>query len=161
MQFAIREKFWSWGDDYFIKDMNGTSVYRVRGKVFSLGAKLSFQDTNENELAFISQRMFSWKPCYDIHRDGQHFARIVKEFSWFNQSFTLDVPGPNDYSINGKFWRHEYEFQRGGVRVAVVSKKRWSLTDTYGIDIVDSEDAVSILCACIVIDQVLHDGDND
>ena len=33
-----------------------------------------------------------------------------------------------------------------------------SWADTYGIETVDGEDDVSILCACIVIDQVLHDG---
>jgi uncharacterized protein YxjI len=161
MQFVIREKFWSWGDDFHIADMTGNPVFIVDGKAFSWGDKLSFQDTIGNELAFISQQLFSWKPTYEIHRGGQLFARVVKEFSWFNQSFLLDVPGPNDYSISGKFWRHEYEFIRGGRRVALVSKKMWSFTDTYGIEIADEEDAVSILCACIVIDQVLHDDKDD
>ena len=48
----------------------------------------------------------------------------------------------------------------GGREVAVVSKDHWSWTDSYGVDIVDGEDDVSILCAAIVIDQVLHDEKN-
>ena len=39
-----------------------------------------------------------------------------------------------------------------------MSKAAWAWTDSYGIDIVEGEDDVSILCAAIVIDQVLHDG---
>ena len=84
---------------------------------------------------------------------------VTKDWSWFKKSFTLDVPGPNDYSIEGAFWRHDYQFNRSGRVVADVSKAIWSWSDTYGVDIVDGEDDVAILAACIVIDQVLHDGD--
>jgi len=41
-----------------------------------------------------------------------------------------------------------------------VGKEFFSLTDVYGVEIVDGEDVVSILATCIVIDQVLHDGDD-
>ena len=51
-------------------------------------------------------------------------------------------------------------FERGGRTVANVSKKYWSWSDTYGIDIVEGEDVVSILATCVVIDLVLHDDKN-
>ncbi|MEM0926934.1 MAG: LURP-one-related family protein, partial [Planctomycetota bacterium] len=132
-------------------------------KVFSWGNKLSFQDTDGNELAFISQKLLSWKPRYEIVRDGNVFAEVTKEWTWFKKKFTLDVPGPNDYTITGSFWAHEFTFERRGETVASVSKKIWSWTDSYGVSILEGEDEVSILCTCIVIDQVLHDessGDN-
>ena len=44
--------------------------------------------------------------------------------------------------------------------MAAVSKAVWAWTDTYGVEIVDGEDDVSILCAAIVIDQILHDEKN-
>ena len=71
------------------------------------------------------------------------------------------VPGPNDYEITGSFWQHEFSFTRQGREVAQVSKSYWSWTDSYGVQIVDDEDDIAILCTCIVIDQVLHDGQND
>ena len=82
---------------------------------------------------------------------------MTKEFSWFNKQFSLDVPGPNDYTIEGSFWDHEYVFVRGGRNVAIVTRRLFSLTHTYSVEIMDREDAVSILATCIVIDQVLHD----
>ena len=104
----------------------------------------------------------SFQPRYQIMRDGAMFAEVVKEWTWFNKKFTLDIPGPNDYEIKGSFWQHEFQFLRGGQEVAHISKGLWNWTDTYGVDIDDGEDEVSILCACIVIDQVLHDeGNND
>lgn len=160
MRYMIKEKFWSMGDDFDILDAAGQPAFHVDGKAFSWGDKLSFQDMYGQELAFISQKMFSFKPRYEIHRGGELFAEVTKEFSWFNQEFTLDVPGPNDYSINGKFWAHAYEFFRGGNPVAHVSKT-WAWTDCYGVDIIDGEDDIAILCAAIVIDQVLHDEKDD
>ena len=126
MRYVIRERFWSWGDDFNIFDENKAPVFLVDGQAFSWGDKLSFQDMNGNELAFISQKLLSWKPKYEIYRNGGLFAEVVKEFSWFNKKFTLDVPGPNDYSIEGSFWLHDYAFVRGGRSVAVVSKALWA-----------------------------------
>ncbi|MEE2826185.1 MAG: LURP-one-related family protein [Planctomycetota bacterium] len=160
MIYRIKEKFWSWGNDFAITDQFGTPRFLVDGQAFSWGDKLSFQDSQGNELAFISQKLLSFQPCYQILVNGNLFAEVVKEFTWFKKKFTLDVPGPNDYEIDGSFWEHEFEFRRSGRRVASVSKSYWDWTDSYGVDIIEDEDDVSILCACIVIDQVLHDGDD-
>ena len=112
---------------------------------------------NGRELAFIKQKLMTWSPSYEIIKNGETFAKLVKEFSWFNKTFTLDVPGPNDYTIKGHFWKHEYQFLRSGETVAIVSKKNWAWSDSYGVEIMTGEDHVSILCAAIIIDQILHD----
>lgn len=158
MQYQLRQKILAWGDDFTIRDGSGDPVYFVDGKVFSWGDKLSFQDySTREEVAFISQKMLSIKPRYEIHRDGALFAHVVKEWSWFKAKFTLDVPGPNDYEITGSFWDREYTFERRGRVVASVSKRFFSLTDTYGVDIIAGEDDVTILATCVVVDLVCHD----
>ena len=159
MVFKVKEKFWSFGNDFSIYDQAGNDVYHVKGKAFSWGDKLSFQDMRGNELAFISQKLLSFNPRYQIIKNGKVFAEVLKEWSWFKQKFTLDVPGPNDYNIEGSFWKHEFQFTRQGKVVAEISKNMWNWTDAYGVKIIDGEDNVSILCACIVIDQVLYDED--
>jgi len=161
MRYMMKQKFWSFGDDFHIKDQEGRDVFFIDGKAFSWGKKLSFQDMDGNELAFISQKMFSLKPRFEVFCGGKKFAEVIKEWSWFKSKFTLDVPGPNDYTIAGSFWEHEYDFERGGESVAWVSKKYFSWTDTYGIEIVDGEDDVAILATCVVIDLVCHDENND
>ncbi len=162
MVYRIKEAFWSWGNDFAITDEAGNPRFRVDGAAFSWGDKLSFQDAaSGQELALIRQELFSWKPRYRIERGGQTLAEVVKEFSWFRQKFTLDIPGPNDYVIDGSFWEHEFTFSRLGRSAARVSKAYWSWTDSYGVDIAEGEDDVLILSACIVIDQVLHDQQND
>lgn len=161
MRYRLRQKLWSFGDDFTIQDEDGNDRFLVDGKVFALGDKLSFQDMAGNELAFIAQRLLSFKKTYEIHRDGEVFAQVVKEWSFFKDRFTVDVPGPNDYEVTGSFWDHEYSFQRSGREVAFVSKRYFSWSDTYGVDIVDGEDDITILATAVVIDLVCHDRSDD
>lgn len=161
MLYQVKQKIWSWSDGFKILDQNGNLAYLVNGKPFSWGENLSFQDAYGKELATIVQKLLSFKPSYEIYKNGSLFAEVIKEFSWFNTNFTLDVPGPNDYEITGGFWEYEYEFIRGGRTVAQVSKSFWSWSDTYGVSIVSGEDDVSILCTVMVVDLVCHDDDDN
>jgi uncharacterized protein YxjI len=157
MVYRIKEKFWGFGDNFSIKDTQGNECFYVKGKVFSWGDDLSFLDHNGNEIARIKQKLFSWRPKYQIFINGELYAEIIKEWSWFYKTFTLDVPGPNDYTIEGSFWDHEFTFIRNGQQVATISKKHWSWTDSYAVDIQEKENEIAILITCIVIDQILHD----
>jgi len=58
----MKQKLWSWGDDFTIKDESGLDRFFVDGRAFSLGDKLSFQDMAGNELAFIRQKLLAWGP---------------------------------------------------------------------------------------------------
>ncbi len=157
MRYLLKQKFWSWGDDFTIKDAAGRDVFFVDGKAFSIGDKLSFQDMAGNELAFIRQKIFSWGPTYEITRDGRHVATVKKHlFTLFRCKFTVDVPGPDDPEAKGSFLDHEYTIVRDGRVLAQVSKRWFSWTDTYGVDIADGEDDVLLLACAVVIDMVCH-----
>ncbi|HTE06445.1 MAG TPA: hypothetical protein VK824_09630, partial [Planctomycetota bacterium] len=63
---------------------------------------------------------------------------------------------PDDLVAKGSFTDHEYEFRRHDELVATVSKRWFALTDSYGVDIADGEDAVLILASTVVIDMACH-----
>ena len=54
-RFVMKQKLLSWGDDFTIKDENGTDTFFVDGKALSFGDKLSFQDMSGKELVYIEQ----------------------------------------------------------------------------------------------------------
>jgi uncharacterized protein YxjI len=156
----MKQRLFSFGDDFYVKDASDRDVYFVDGKAFSFGDQLSFQDLEGNELAFIKQRLLAWGKTYEIIREGQVAAVVQKElFSFFHHRFTVDVPGPDDLEAEGDFMDHEYEFRRGDRTVATVSKKWFSWTDTYGVDIAPGEDPVLILASAVVVDQACHPDD--
>ncbi|MEO5511141.1 MAG: LURP-one-related family protein, partial [Longimicrobiales bacterium] len=110
-----------------------------------------------NELAFIKQRLLSWGPTYEVFGAGAMIAEVKKElFTFFKCRFTVDVPGPDDLEATGNFLDYEYEFTRGDTVVARVSKQWFAWSDTYGIEVIDSGDALVILTATVVIDAVCH-----
>lgn len=158
MRYVMSEKFLAWGNDFAIRDAEGRDVFFIDGAAFSFGDKLSFQNMTGTELAFIDQKLLSWGPTYEIHRDGRLAAVVKKQlFTFFRCAFTVDVPGPDDLEATGDFLDHEYTFERGGRTVARVSKQWFSWTDTYGIEVAEDEDDVLILASAIVIDMVCHE----
>jgi uncharacterized protein YxjI len=157
MRYLLKQKFLSWGDDFRIQDADGKDVFFVDGRAFSWGDKLSFQDMEKNELAFIRQKLLAWGPTYEIEVHGRLVAVVRKKlFTLLRCKFTVDVPGPDDLEAQGSFLDHEYTFERRGREVAQVSKRWFSWTDTYGVDIVSGEDDVLILATAVVIDMVCH-----
>jgi uncharacterized protein YxjI len=153
----MKQKLFSWGDDFVIQDDSGQDRFFVDGKAFSLGNQLSFQDMQGNELAYIRQRLLSFAPTYEISRSGQVLATVSKElFTFFSCTFDIDLPGPNDLQAKGDFLDHQYAFERGGETVARVSKEWFAVADTYGVQVEPGEDDVLILASSVVIDMACH-----
>jgi len=153
----MKQKLFTWGDDFHIRDETGREVFFVDGKALSFGDQLSFQSLDGVELAFIRQKVLSWGATYEIHRNGALAAVVSKElFTFFSCRFTVDVPGPDDLEAKGDFTDHEYVFTQGDRSVATVSKKWFSWADTYGVEIADGQDEVLILAATVVIDMACH-----
>jgi uncharacterized protein YxjI len=153
----MKQRIFAWGDDFTIKDDAGNDAFLVDGRAFSIGHKLSFQDMSGDELAFIRQKLLSWGPSYEISRNGERVATVTKKlFTLFRCRFSVDVPGPDDLEAQGSFLDYDYKFTRGNKTAAEVSKRWFSLRDTYGVDIADGEDDVLILASTVVIDMVCH-----
>jgi uncharacterized protein YxjI len=157
MRYIMKQKLFSFGDDFHIRDESGRDVYFVDGKMFSIGDKLSFKDMRGNELAFIRQKLLTLRASYEIYREGRLYATVKKElFTFLRCQFYVDIPGPDDLEATGNLFEHEYTFRRHGSGVASVSKKWFSMTDSYGVDIAQGEDDVLILASTVVIDMACH-----
>ena len=87
-------------------------------------------------------------------------ATIKKKFSFLHAKFKIEsVYG--DYQLEGvDIFAHEFSLMKDGRAVANVSKKIFSFTDSYGVEIVGGEDHAFILALIIVLDQVIYDKQN-
>ena len=104
MRYLLKQKFWSWGDDFRIQNADGQEMFFVDGRAFSWGDKLSFQDMEKNELAFIRQKLLAWGPTYEIEVHGRLVAVVKKKlFTLLRCKFAVDVPGPDDLEAQGTF----------------------------------------------------------
>jgi len=161
MTYVMKQKLFSWGDDFVIKDETGQDRFFVDGKAFSLGNQLSFQDMSGNELAYIRQKVLSWAPTYQISRDGQLLATVHKElFTFFNCTFDIEDESASHLHAEGNFTDHDYVFTSDEQQVAQVSKQWFALSDTYGVRVASGQDDVLILACTVVIDMCCHPDDN-
>ena len=106
MRYVMSQKFFSLADSFTIRDENERDVFLVKGKVFSFGDKLSFQDVDGNELVYIDQRLLNWSPTYELWGGADLLAVVKREFfSFIHHRFTVDVPGPDDLGERDRFLR--------------------------------------------------------
>ena len=162
MRYQLREKWFAVGDDFVVNDANGNRAFYIDGKVLRLRKTLVVEDAGGAEVAVIRKRLLALGTTYDIEIAGEQAATIHKKhFTLFREKFTIDVPGPDDFLAVGNFTDHEYQFTRGGAEVAWVSRRWFSLTHTYGIEVADERDAVLIIASAVVIDMCLHDEKDD
>lgn len=152
MRYVIREKFFHLGEDSEITDEHGQPVYQVDGKILSLHQTLIVRDMAGNEVARVGRELIALTPTYHIERQGSDTEIRKKFFSPFIDRYTIDIPGPDDLSVTGSLFEHEYTIRRGEQVVATVSKQWISLTATYGVDIAEGEDDLLILASVLALD---------
>ncbi len=153
MRYVIRERFFRLGEDSDITDESGQPVLRVDGKVLTLRDRLVLRDPAGNEVAQVQRRLLALRPVYEIAVGGREVAEVRKHFfTPFRDRFTIDLPGPDDLEMEGNLFDHEFTIRRGGQTVATVSKRWFSLRDTYGVEIAPGEDDLLILAGVLALD---------
>ena len=110
------------------------------------------------EIAFIEQKLFSFLPTYFILATGQETVSIVKEFTFFRPSYTIE--GKN-WSVEGEFWEHDYTVSDSGQFVFSVSKEWFTWGDCYLLQIAHPWDELTALCTALVIDCVTAQQNNN
>ena len=156
MKYYIKQKFLSVGDDFEVFDESGKQVYYFDGKVLAIGRKTIVLDGAGAQVALIRKKLLSFRPTFIVWSDGVELAKIFKKRLSFRKTFIIDVPGPDDITVVGKLIEHDYSFYRNNYKIAEVSKKWFRGSDTYGVEIIDANDALLILSCMVVIDMVCH-----
>lgn len=160
MRYIVKQKIFALGDNFTIRNEHGEECYRVKGKVFSLGDKLRIYDMQGNELVYIEQKLFRFLPEYSIYYLGNLYATVKREFSLFRPKFQI-FGTHGQYRVEGNVWGMDFSIFRENELAAQVSKRWFSFSDTYGVDIIGDEDPVFMLALVIVLDQVLHDNNHN
>jgi uncharacterized protein YxjI len=151
--YLIRERFFRLGEDSDITDEQGRPVLQVDGKVLSLRNRLVLRDPEGREVAEVQRKLIAMRPTYEISIAGRRAAEVRKRlFTPFGDRFVIDVPGPDDMEMTGDLLDHEFTIGRGGRTVATVSKRWFSVRDTYAVDIAADQDDLLLLASVLALD---------
>ncbi|WP_040213700.1 LURP-one-related/scramblase family protein [Clostridium polynesiense] len=161
MRFYIKEKLFSLGDSFVIWNQQDEEAFYVKGQVFSFGNKLRLYDKYNNELIYIEQKVFSLMPEYNIYAGNNLLANIRKKVRLFSHSFNIESLY-GSFNIEGDYTAHDFSvIKNSSKNAASLSKKWFSFGDTYEIYIADDENIPFMLALVIVIDQAIHDKNNN
>ena len=160
-RYKIRQRMFSIGDDFWIENQKGERAYKVDGKALRLRKTLIFEDVNGNRLCQIQER---WLPIRETMAidgpDGEQIAVVQKALiAPLRDRWSVKVKNGPDLDVQGNIFDHEYAIKQGWNRIAEVSKKWFSFTDTYGVEVDPGQNDILILAVAIAIDMMAHDDD--
>jgi uncharacterized protein YxjI len=154
-KYRMREKLFAIGDDFWIENDSGERAFKVDGKAMRIRKTLVLEDTSGTELFKVQERKLSVRDKMAIERNGDTVATVKKALiTPLRERFSIDVDGGDDMEAKGNIVDHEYKIERGGQKVAEVSKRWFRVRDTYGIEIAPGQDDALILAVTVCIDQM-------
>ena len=159
MKFYIKQKVFSFKDQFAIKDVEGNDLYKVEGKVFSLKNKLELQDMQEDVKLKAEKKLFRLLQEYTIFSTNDEQVAIVKRKFGIKPKFLVTVDG-RELTVNGSFFQHSFEILQDEKLIATFTKKVISWGDSYEIDILDESRLELNLFIVVIIDQIIHEQQN-
>ena len=99
--FYIKQKVFSLGGKFTVKDERQNDKYFVEGSVFSMKKSFVIRDTQDNEIATITKKMFSLHPTFYVAVEGEKEIIIKKALTLFKTRYHIEAEG---LEINGDWW---------------------------------------------------------
>ena len=156
--YRMREKVFAIGDDFWIENEEGEHQFKVDGKALRLRDTFVLEDRSGTELFTIQERKLHIRDTMEIERAGHTVATVKKALiSPLRERFSIEVEDGEDMEAKGNVVDHEYKVERGGEKVAEVSKRWFRVRDTYGIEIAPGQDDALVLAVAVCLDQMAHD----
>jgi len=158
-RYKIRQKLISIGDDFWIENEKGQKVFKVDGKALRLRKTLVFEDAKGRKLCQIQERLLAIKDTMVIEdANGRDVATVKKALiAPLRDKWNVNVKGGDDLVVQGNILDLEYDIRQGRRKVAEVSKKWFTITDTYGVDIAEGQNDILILAVVVAVDMMAHD----
>lgn len=149
MKLLFKQRLFTWFDSYDIYNENGDTLYTVEGQ-FSWGHCLHILDRNGTHVATVQEKVFRLLPKFELYIGDNLIGCIEKEFTFFKPSYNIDF---NGWRVEGEIFEWDYNIINPQEEiVAVITKELFRFTDTYVIEVKNSEDALYALMLTLAID---------
>ena len=148
-QLYMRQRVFSLGEKFSVKDAEEKEVYFVEGSFLQVPKTFSIRDNTQNEVALITKKTFSFLPTFFVSVTGQETMTIKKEFSFLKARYSIDAAG---IEVQGNLWDMDFEVYQNEKFIGAVSKKWFTWGDSYELQIADDEMEPLIVALVVAID---------
>ncbi|MEU9110784.1 LURP-one-related family protein [Streptomyces sp. NPDC048483] len=151
MKFLVRDRIFGIGDDYWIEDEHGRHAYLVDGKALRLRETFELKDPQGQVLVTIRKKMLALRETMTIERDDAPLATIRrKRLSLLRNHYRVELVDGTELDVSGKILDREFAVEYEGELLADISRRRLSVRDTYGVNVVREDADPSLLIAVAV-----------
>jgi uncharacterized protein YxjI len=150
-QLYIKQKVFSLGGKFTVKNQQEEDVYYVEGSFMQIPKTFSLMNTERDEVARITKKVFSFLPTFFVEVNGREALTIKKEFSFFKARYTIDAAG---IEVHGNWWDMDFRVLQNGEVVGSVSKEWFTWGDSYRILIENEELETLVIALVVAIDYV-------
>ncbi len=158
MRYAVREKLFSIGDDFWITDEHGDKAFLVDGKVLRLRQTLEIRDAGGRGLVTVRKKLIAVHETMEIEQDGVLVATVRKALiSPLHHRSTVDLADGSQLEVVGNILDKEFEITAGGQLLARISRAWFRIRDTYGVDVAPGQDDVLFLAIAVALDRIHED----
>ncbi|MBB5103840.1 LURP-one-related/scramblase family protein [Streptomyces spectabilis] len=155
MRLLVRDRLFGIGDDYWIEDDRGGKVFLVDGKAMRLRDTFELKDPQGRVLIDIHAKMLALRDTMVIEREGEPLARVKrKRLSLLRNHYRVELAdGSTTLDVSGKILDREFAIEYEGELLADISRRWFSVRDTYGLHIArdDADPALLVAIAVCVI----------
>jgi len=154
--YLIRKKLLALGDDFWVEDEAGAKVFKVDGKAFRLRQTFVIETADGEELVTVKEKRLSLKDTMTIERRGEEIAKVAKRrLTPLRDAFDVELAGGGHLTAQGDLLDHEFTITwDGGQPMAEVSKRWFTVRDTYGLQVEPEQDAVLALAIAVCLDAM-------
>lgn len=152
--FYIKQKVFSLGEKFTIKNEREEDVYFVEGSVMKIPKTFSIMNPKRDEVGLITKKTLTFLPKFFVEVSGQHTLMIKKEFSFFKSRYTIDTV---DMEIQGNWWEMNFHILQQGEVIGEVSKEWFTWGDSYKVKVLNEAKETTIISLVIAIDCVKAD----
>jgi uncharacterized protein YxjI len=158
MRYAVQEKLFSIGDDFWITDERGGKAFLVDGKVLRLRQTLEIQDPDGRVLVTVRKKLIAMHESMEIEEDGALAATVRKALiSPLHHRSTVELADGSQLDVTGSILDKEFEITAGGQLLARISRAWFRIRDTYGVEVAPGQDDVLFLAIAVALDRIRRD----
>lgn len=149
MKLFIKQRAFSWFDNYKIFDEDGNPMYSIRGEL-SWGHCLRMYDTDDSEVCMVREKADTLLPKFEMYIGGTYIGCISKEPDVAKNVYTIDF---NGWRIESDLMENDFQIYNGiGYQIASMTKEVLNPADTYRIKITSPQDELYVLMLMVAID---------
>ncbi|TYS31034.1 LURP-one-related/scramblase family protein [Bacillus pumilus] len=153
-QLYMKQKVFSLSGRFTVKDQQENDVYVVEGSFMKVPKTFTILNTEREEIAVITKKMFSFLPKFLVEVGGQEVLTIKKEFTFFKAKYSIDAAG---VEVQGNWWDMNFQVLQSGEVIGQVKKEWFTWGDSYKVDILKEEMEPVMIALVVAIDCVKVD----